>query len=114
MSALPSNVHPSTHPAVQIKLSQLRSANAGKREVKALTHEVGLILAVEALGKVLKAVDGDKAQTPLKAEYTTSVPVPGEIALVPILRSGLGMVQGTLTPALFRQASMFVVLKYVC
>ncbi|RPA84293.1 PRTase-like protein [Ascobolus immersus RN42] len=93
MSALPSNIHPSTHPAVRIKLSQLRSAKAGQREVKALTHEIGLILAVEALGKVLKVGDGDKEHTPLKAEYTTSVPDPGEIALVPILRSGLGMVQ---------------------
>lgn len=33
--------------------------------------------------------------TPLGYEYTTSFITPDKIALVPILRSGLGMVNGT-------------------
>lgn len=49
MTSLPSNVHVSTHPCVQAKLSQLRSASASPREVKALIHEISTIVGVEAL-----------------------------------------------------------------
>lgn len=53
MASLPSNVHVSTHPCVRAKLSQLRSASASPREVKALIHEISTIVGVEALAQGL-------------------------------------------------------------
>ena len=40
-------------------------------------------------------------QTPLGFEYTTTTISPGTICIVPILRSGLGMVEGMRTRYLF-------------
>lgn len=61
-SDLPSNVHVSTHPCLQAKLSQLRSASASPREVKALVHEISLILGCEALASNLKSAPGPKVR----------------------------------------------------
>lgn len=55
---LPPNVHVSTHPCLQAKLSQLRSATASAREVKALVHEISLILGCEALASNLTSTPG--------------------------------------------------------
>lgn len=57
---LPSNVHVSTHPCLQAKLSQLRSASANAREVKALIHEISTILGCEALAKAVVSTPGSK------------------------------------------------------
>lgn len=55
---LPPNVHVSAHPCLLAKLSQLRSASASSREVKALVHEISLILACEALASSLTSTPG--------------------------------------------------------
>lgn len=46
--SLPSNIHISTHPCLQTKLSQLRSHATTPRETRALVHEIATILGVEA------------------------------------------------------------------
>ncbi|KAK5994598.1 Uracil phosphoribosyltransferase [Cladobotryum mycophilum] len=101
MTSLPPNVHVSQHPSLQAKLSQIRSKTASDRDVKSLIHEISLIVACEALNKSIKAVEGPKDQTPLGFEYTTTVSEPSDISIVPILRSGLGMVEAvqTMLPA---------------
>ncbi|KAH0533670.1 hypothetical protein FGG08_007601 [Glutinoglossum americanum] len=48
-SALPSNVHVSTHPCLHAKLSQLRSAATNSRDTNRLIHEIALIVGCEAL-----------------------------------------------------------------
>ncbi|KAL8905021.1 MAG: hypothetical protein Q9171_006840 [Xanthocarpia ochracea] len=116
-NSVPSNIHISTHPCLRAKLSQLRSRDANARETKALVHEIALIVAVEALASELKSVssgtdrgycswisfeeqrtDGSpgQAETPLGAQYTTEAIHPS-VALVPILRSGLGMLEALQT-----------------
>ncbi|EGR50188.1 hypothetical protein MKX07_007578 [Trichoderma sp. CBMAI-0711] len=95
--ALPSNVHVSQHPSLLAKLSQLRSKSASSRDVKSLIHEISLIIACEAVSSALKPVNGPKDQTPLGYEYTTVVSEPNHICIVPILRSGLGMVEAVQT-----------------
>ena len=55
---LPANVHVSNHPCLQAKLSQLRSKDATPREVKALVHEISLILGCNALGQALTVAPG--------------------------------------------------------
>ncbi|RAL04773.1 uracil phosphoribosyltransferase [Aspergillus ibericus CBS 121593] len=90
---LPSNVHVSSHPLLQAKLSQLRSASTSTRETRSLVHEIATILSVEAFaaGWTIKTSGTDT--TPLGTEYQTKDIDPSDIALVPILRSGLGMIE---------------------
>ncbi|KAL9009408.1 MAG: hypothetical protein Q9173_005566 [Seirophora scorigena] len=89
--ALLSNIHISTHPCVRAKLSQIRSKDANARETQSLVHEIALLVACDALASGLQAVSTGTGETPLGYEYTTETTYP-KIALVPILRSGLGMV----------------------
>ncbi|EFE29872.1 uncharacterized protein ARB_03213 [Trichophyton benhamiae CBS 112371] len=89
---LPKNVHVSRHPCLQVKLSQLRSGKASSRETNDLVHEIATIIGCEAFAENISVAPGEKNTTPLGYEYTTSFITPDKIALVPILRSGLGMV----------------------
>ncbi|KAL2258777.1 hypothetical protein VTK26DRAFT_7769 [Humicola hyalothermophila] len=122
MSALPSNVHVSNHPCLVAKLSQLRSQSTPARDVKTLIHDISLILGCEALGEALTSVPGPTDKTPLGFEFQTAHVEPGTISLVPILRSGLGMVEAvqTLLPnpvpvhhlGLFREPSTLLPVEY--
>jgi uracil phosphoribosyltransferase len=60
--SLPQNVHCSTHPCLQAKLSQLRGASTNARETKALVHEIALIIGCEALGAGLSTTEGSKVR----------------------------------------------------
>ncbi|KAJ5585076.1 uncharacterized protein N7459_004876 [Penicillium hispanicum] len=91
--SLPSNVHISTHPCLQAKLPQLRSQSTTPRETRALVREIASILGVEAFANGLKLVKTGTDRTPLGVEYETKGIDPADLALVPILRSGLGMVE---------------------
>ncbi|KAB8069328.1 uracil phosphoribosyltransferase furA [Aspergillus leporis] len=91
--SLPSNVHISSHPCLQAKLSQLRSKSASTRETRGLVHEIATILGVEAFATVLKTTKRGTDQTPLGIQYDTQDIDPANVALVPILRSGLGMIE---------------------
>ncbi|KAL9592747.1 MAG: hypothetical protein Q9179_006408 [Wetmoreana sp. 5 TL-2023] len=93
---MPSNVHISTHPCLRAKLSQLRSKDANARETKTLIHEISLIVGCEALASNLQTVSSGTGETPLGYEYTPETIHP-PIALVPILRSGLGMLEALQT-----------------
>ncbi|CAN9244469.1 unnamed protein product [Alternaria alternata] len=91
---LPKNAHVSTHPCLQAKLSQLRSASTGSKDAQTLVHELALMVGYEALAAGLKAQPTGTDKSPLGYEYTTTTtsPAPTSISLVPILRSGLSMV----------------------
>ncbi|KAI2967780.1 hypothetical protein CBS147323_4685 [Aspergillus niger] len=91
--ALPSNVHVSSHPLLHAKLSQLRSASTSTRETRSLVHEIATILGVEAFAAGWKVKKAGMDTTPLGTEYVTHDIDPSDIALVPILRSGLGMIE---------------------
>jgi hypothetical protein len=60
---LPKNAHVSTHPCLQAKLSQLRSAKTGSRDAQALVHEIALMVGYEALGAGLKAKQDGTVRT---------------------------------------------------
>ncbi|OAA33967.1 uracil phosphoribosyltransferase [Metarhizium rileyi] len=121
MSSLP-NVHISTHPSLLAKLSQLRSTTADSNQVKALVNDISLILACEALASNITPTDGPKDATPLGYDYTTTTAQPQTICIVPILRSGLAMVDAvqTILPALvpvhhlgmYREPSTLVPVEY--
>ncbi|KAF6231859.1 hypothetical protein HO173_009942 [Letharia columbiana] len=95
-SSLPVNVHISTHPCLRAKLSQLRSKDANARETKALVHEIALIVGCEALAESLQTTSSGTAETPLGYTYSVETTTP-HVALVPILRSGLGMLEALQT-----------------
>ncbi|KAL8804318.1 MAG: hypothetical protein Q9223_005780 [Gallowayella weberi] len=96
LDSMPPNVHISGHPCLRAKLSQLRSKNANARETQALIHDIALIVACEALALELNAVSSGMGETPLGAQYTIETIHP-RVALVPILRSGLGMLEALQT-----------------
>ncbi|KAI0976367.1 uracil phosphoribosyltransferase-domain-containing protein [Xylaria arbuscula] len=95
--SLPSNVHVSKHPCLLSKLSRLRSKDTEAREVKSLVHDIALIVGCEAFASSLTVVEGSTGLTPIGYEYTTLTTEPQEISIVPILRSGLGMVDAIQT-----------------
>ncbi|KAJ4124176.1 hypothetical protein NW768_009530 [Fusarium equiseti] len=97
MASLPSNVHVSQHPCLRAKLSQLRSKSISPREVKSLIHEVSLIVSCEALASSLEATEGSQDETPLGFQFKSTTVHPSTMCLVPILRSGLGMVDAVQT-----------------
>ncbi|KLJ11468.1 uracil phosphoribosyltransferase [Blastomyces silverae] len=92
-SPLPSNIHVSQHPCLRVKLSQLRSINTGSKDTNRLINDIAMILGCEALATSLQVVSSGTDKTPLGYEYPAETITPEKIALVPILRSGLGMVQ---------------------
>ena len=79
------------HPLIQHKLTKLRDKATATRDFKALVNEIAMLMAYEATKDL--SLEPAKVETPLEA--TTGQVVAGKkLALVPILRAGLGMVDG--------------------
>mgnify|MGYP001782481528 FL=1 len=87
------NVIELTHPLIQHKISRLRSKTTGTSEFRALVEEIAMLMGYEAL-KDLPLVDVD-VETPIE-KCMTPVIAGKNLAVVPILRAGLGMVNGIL------------------
>ena len=84
------NVTQSKHPLVHHKLSLLRNKNTDPKLFREIVSEIAALLAYEATTDLsLKDVH---IQTPLT--ITKCKQVKEKIGLVPILRAGLGMVEG--------------------
>ncbi len=84
------NVFESRHPLVKHKLSRLRDIKTDPKKFRELVQEIAALLAYEATADL--AVTPRAVQTPL-AEMT-GYELKEHIGLVPILRAGLGMVEG--------------------
>lgn len=85
-----SNVFASTHPLVAHKLSRLRDKNTNPKKFRELVRELAALLAYEATAD-LQTVQCE-LETPLAK--ITGAELKDKIGLVPILRAGLGMVEG--------------------
>ena len=85
------NVQVMDHPLIKHKSSLLRNVNTGTYEFRQLVEEIATLEGYEALRDLpLKDVE---IQTPL--EKTMTPMIDGKkLAIVPILRAGLGMVPG--------------------
>ncbi|KAG9514388.1 uracil phosphoribosyltransferas-like protein, partial [Aureobasidium melanogenum] len=97
MSSLPSNVHVAQHPCLRAKVSQLRSQQTGARDAKRLIHDISTMLGYEALGSALKSRQQGTDQSPLGYDFPIDSISPSHVSLVPILRSGLSMVDALLS-----------------
>jgi len=83
-------VHESPHPLVKHKLSKLRDANTKPKKFRELIREISMLLVYEATQDL--ALAPIEVETPLTT--TPGHKVTEKIGLVPILRAGLGMVDG--------------------
>ncbi len=91
-------LHIIEHPLVQHKISLLRDKNTGVKEFRELTSETAMLMCYEATRDLpLKEVE---IATPL-AVAKTKIISGRKLAFVPILRAGLGMIDGvtSLVPA---------------
>lgn len=81
------------HPLIQHKLSIIRDSNTGAKEFRELVEEVSMLMAYEVTRNFsLEDVD---VETPVATAHCRTI-AGKKIAVIPILRAGLGMVGGIL------------------
>lgn len=81
------------HPLIQHKLTLLRDKNTGSKEFRELVSEVAMLMCYEATRDLpLKEVE---VETPV-AVAKASVLSGRKLAFVPILRAGIGMIDGVM------------------
>lgn len=81
------------HPLIQHKISMLRDKRTGTNEFRNLIEEIAMLMGYEALRDLpLKEIE---VETPIET-CMTPVIAGKKLAVVPILRAGLGMVNGIL------------------
>jgi uracil phosphoribosyltransferase len=84
------NVYQSKHPLVKHKLTKLRDKATKPKKFRELIREIAMLLAYEATADL--ALDDIQVETPMGD--TSGALLREKIGLVPILRAGLGMVDG--------------------
>ena len=85
-----SEVYASKHPLVAHKLTKLRDVATNPKKFRELIREIAALLAYEATSDLL--LQSRPVDTPLATIQGTELTE--KIGLVPILRAGLGMVEG--------------------
>lgn len=113
-------VHVLDHPLLQHKLSILRNESTGVKDFRQIVGEIATLMCYEATRDLpLQPVE---IQTPVAKAVTQQISGK-KLAIVPILRAGLGMVDGilTLVPSakvghigLFRDPETLEPVKYYC
>ncbi|MCL1820709.1 MAG: uracil phosphoribosyltransferase [Oscillospiraceae bacterium] len=88
-----SNLHIVDHPLVQHKLSMLRDENTGSKDFREIVSEIAMLMCYEAT-RDLPLVEIE-IKTPVAVAKVKEVKGK-KLAIVPILRAGLGMVDGIL------------------
>ena len=87
-------VHEMDHPLIQHKLSILRDERTTSKQFRELVSEIAMLMCFEAT-RDLPLMDRD-VKTPVAMAHTKVI-AGKKLAFVPILRAGLGMVDGVLT-----------------
>ena len=114
------NVIEMKHPLIQHKISKLRDKHTGTNEFRKLVEEIAMLMGFEALSDL--PLEDIEVETPI--ETCKSPMIAGKkMAVVPILRAGLGMVEGMLAmiPAakighigLYRDPETLAPVEYYC
>lgn len=81
------------HPLINHKIALLRDVNTGINQFRELVEEVSMLMAYEAL-KEIPTVERE-ITTPMET-VVQQVVKDNSVAIIPILRAGLGMVNGVL------------------
>lgn len=113
-------VHEMEHPLIRHKLSLMRDKTTGVKEFREATSEIAMLMCYEATRDLpLKEISIETPLAPARVEVISGK----KMALVPILRAGLGMVEGMLQliPAakvghigLYRDPSTLQPIEYYC
>ena len=85
------NVYIMEHPLIQHKISILRKKETGTNEFRRLIEEIAMLMGYEALRDL--PLEEVEVETPIETCMTPMV-AGKKMAVVPILRAGLGMVNG--------------------
>ena len=113
-------VHVLDHPLLQHKLSILRDENTGVKDFREIVSEVATLMCYEATRDL--PLEEVEIQTPVAKAVTKQI-AGKKLAIVPILRAGLGMVDGimSLVPAakvghigLYRDPNTLEPVEYYC
>ena len=88
------NVMVFDHPLIQHKISRLRDKHTGTNEFRQLVGEIAMLEGFEALSDL--PLEEIEVETPIE-KCKTPVIAGKKLAVVPILRAGLGMVDGVLS-----------------
>ena len=78
------------HPLLESKMAKLRAKTTGTKDFKELVDEIGMLVTFEITRNL--ETEPIEVETPL--EVTTCETLKDEVLIVPILRAGLGMVDG--------------------
>ena len=115
-----SNVYVMDHPLIQHKISHIRQKELGSKDFRAMVSEIAMLMCYEATRDLkLKEVE---IETPI-CKTTGKCLAGKKLAVVTILRAGLGMVEGMLTmiPAakvghigLYRDPETLEPVEYYC
>ncbi len=115
-----SNITVTNHPLIQHKLSILRDKNTPSKDFRALIGEIAMLMCYEATRDLeLKDVEVETPVAVAKAKELAGK----KLAVVPILRAGLGMVDGVvaLIPSarighigLYRDPDTLMPVEYYC
>lgn len=84
------------HPLIKHKISMLRDKNTGTSEFRNLIEEIAMLMGYEALRDL--PLEDVEIETPIEKCMTPMIKGK-KLAVVPILRAGLGMVNGVLALA---------------
>ena len=108
------------HPLIKHKISILRNKATGTNEFRKIVEEIAMLMGYEAMSDL--PLEDVEVETPIEKCYTPMIDGK-KVAVVPILRAGLGMVSGilALVPAakvghigLYRDESTHEPVEYYC
>ncbi|WP_213975632.1 uracil phosphoribosyltransferase [Tepidanaerobacter acetatoxydans] len=114
------NVFVLDHPLIQHKLALIRDENTGSKEFRELVEEVAVLMAYEATRNM--PLEESEVKTPIGPAKVRMLSGK-KLGIVPILRAGLGMVDGMLKliPAarvghigLYRDPDTLLPVEYYC
>jgi uracil phosphoribosyltransferase len=86
--------HVVDHPLIKHKLSIMRAKETGSKDFRQMLSEIAMLMCYELTRDL--PVEDVEIETPV-AKMTAQRVVGKKLAIVPILRAGLGMVEGILT-----------------
>jgi len=87
------NVHLLDHPLIQHKLTFIRDQNTGSKEFRELVEELAMLMAYEVTRNLpLEEIEIQTPVGPAKSQVIAGK----KLGVIPILRAGLGMVNGML------------------
>ncbi len=108
------------HPLIKHKLTYIRDKNTGSKEFRELVSELAMLMAYEVTRDL--ELEDIEIETPIK-KMMSPVLAGKKLGIVPILRAGLGMVEGMLAllPAakvghvgLYRDPETLEAVEYYC